>query len=548
MSVSHADDADTLDGTHKAGLLTALSSSSGTNLSLTVGGTTKTVADLYATYADRLRTARTLWGQSFNGTANVSGALVDVTNITMSGTLKIGDCTIVWDSATGALHFSHGIYSDSFVSAKGKNSDAGSATAGATTLNGLDDVAISSPANGQSLVYRNGTWKNETVSGGGSATVNWDDIDGKPTWIGSSKPSYSFSEITGTPSLSISSSNATNLSINVEGASKSITALYASYLGGTTKAGLFTGLTYSGNTLTIVIGGTKRTATIEAGGGGVSSVSVTSTSSRNLSVTVDGVTDYVNDLYATTAEKATQLQTARTLWGQPFNGTANVSGAMTDVDSLTFTPGTNSSNLILSGNGIRFIPATGGWGRNISFWNRANTSNIGTLCGAFGSNDTLNYLYYGGTSYTDPAIAIRANKNVGIGTTNPSHLLHVAGSAYATGGFQDGSDIRFKHILRDIPLTVEDVADAPSFIFRWTDDTAPGEQAGTSAQYWQPLLPQVVHTADDGRLSMQYGKAAMAAVITTARTVVDHETRIRQLEKENLTLKEQITLLERRIA
>ena len=44
-------DADLLDGTHKSGLFTALSSSSSTNLSITIGGTTKAIADLYATQA-----------------------------------------------------------------------------------------------------------------------------------------------------------------------------------------------------------------------------------------------------------------------------------------------------------------------------------------------------------------------------------------------------------------------------------------------------------------------------------------------------------------
>lgn len=44
-------DADMLDGTHKSGLFTALSSSSSTNLSITIGGTTKAIADLYATQA-----------------------------------------------------------------------------------------------------------------------------------------------------------------------------------------------------------------------------------------------------------------------------------------------------------------------------------------------------------------------------------------------------------------------------------------------------------------------------------------------------------------
>lgn len=42
---------DKLDGVHANGLLTALTSNSTTNLSLTVGGTTKTIADLYATQA-----------------------------------------------------------------------------------------------------------------------------------------------------------------------------------------------------------------------------------------------------------------------------------------------------------------------------------------------------------------------------------------------------------------------------------------------------------------------------------------------------------------
>lgn len=43
--------------------------------------------------ATKLRSARTLWGQSFDGTANVSGDMTGVGNITMSGDLKIGNGT-----------------------------------------------------------------------------------------------------------------------------------------------------------------------------------------------------------------------------------------------------------------------------------------------------------------------------------------------------------------------------------------------------------------------------------------------------------------------
>ena len=142
-----------LDGVHKSGLLTALTSSASTNLSLTVGGTAKSVADLYATYSERLLNARTLWGQSFDGTANVSGNMTGVgsirmsvsipgaTNITASGTvtagaIKIGSGVISWDSENECFKFSKGLYSDEFVSALGLSDTAGG---GGGDYNRLDD-------------------------------------------------------------------------------------------------------------------------------------------------------------------------------------------------------------------------------------------------------------------------------------------------------------------------------------------------------------------------------------------------------------------------
>lgn len=223
------------------------------------------------------------------------------------------------------------------------------------------------------------------------------------------------------------------------------------------------------------------------------------------------------------------------------------SGDLTGVDSLTFTPGTNNRNLYLSASGMRIITTnSSGWGTGITVYDNANTTKLGDVCGAYGSQNSFTYSYFGGP-YNSPGMAILPNKNVGIGTTSPTYKLHVSGTAYATGGFQNGSDIRYKHVLQDLALTVAQVAAAPSFLFRWTDGTADGVQAGTSAQYWQQVMPQVV-TESAGRLSMQYDKAAMAASITTARTVVDHEARIRELEKENMELKERLEIMERRVA
>ena len=47
----------------------------------------------WASSAHALATSRTLWGQPFNGTANVSGDMTGVGSITMSGDLKIGNGT-----------------------------------------------------------------------------------------------------------------------------------------------------------------------------------------------------------------------------------------------------------------------------------------------------------------------------------------------------------------------------------------------------------------------------------------------------------------------
>lgn len=59
-----------------------------------------------ATSATKLSAARTLWGQSFNGTADISGALTGVSSITMTGNIKMGDATISYDSTQKCIKFS----------------------------------------------------------------------------------------------------------------------------------------------------------------------------------------------------------------------------------------------------------------------------------------------------------------------------------------------------------------------------------------------------------------------------------------------------------
>jgi hypothetical protein len=107
--------------------------------------------------------------------------------------------------------------------------------------------------------------------------------------------------------------------------------------------------------------------------------------------------------------------------------------------------------------------------------------------------------------------------NVGIGTNSPSHKLHVNGGIYSTSYVTALSDARHKNVIGDTGLTLEDIAEAPAIRFTWKDRDDQSIFAGSIAQYWQKVLPQVVCEDQERNLSMQYGTAALVAVISVAR-------------------------------
>ncbi|MDE7345355.1 MAG: hypothetical protein K2N48_01280 [Muribaculaceae bacterium] len=63
-----------------------------------------------------------------------------------------------------------GLWSESFVSARGRNPWQNSGPVGSTSLSGLDDVALSNLASGQSLVYNGTEWVNQTIQQGLNTT------------------------------------------------------------------------------------------------------------------------------------------------------------------------------------------------------------------------------------------------------------------------------------------------------------------------------------------------------------------------------------------
>ena len=157
-----------------------------------------------------------------------------------------------------------------------------------------------------------------------------------------------------------------------------------------------------------------------------------------------------------------------------------------------------------------------------------------------GANGVADTIYFGACSVT------------GAWITDYLQKWHFNGEVYAkTGVWSDGyvsakgqntsSDVRLKNILNVVVLNVRDIANAPSIRFAWKNGG--GIDVGSSAQYWQGLLPDAVKERE-GRLEMQYANIALLSAIALAKRSESHEERIARLERENKELKQRIVILE----
>jgi hypothetical protein len=99
------------------------------------------------------------------------------------------------------------------------------------------------------------------------------------------------------------------------------------------------------------------------------------------------------------------------------------------------------------------------------------------------------------------------------------------------------SDIRKKNVIEDIELDVNAIALARLIRFTLKDGHDQIEHVGGIAQEWQKILPEAVHEAADGTLSMDYGAIGMISAVTLARKVVRMESEVESLKKEIEELK-----------
>lgn len=140
--------------------------------------------------------------------------------------------------------------------------------------------------------------------------------------------------------------------------------------------------------------------------------SITAVQTPSVSTYLSAQVSTITDNISGNASTATKLQTARSIWGQSFDGTGNVSGSLSEVGNIHFKVD-NSYDIGSDAAASRYI---------YTHWLGARSGRkleLGANNSGFGQG-----------------LCIDTNLNVGINTNTPAYKLHVVGDIYTTTGFK----------------------------------------------------------------------------------------------------------------
>lgn len=148
--------------------------------------------------------------------------------------------------------------------------------------------------------------------------------------------------------------------------------------------------------------------------------SITAVQTPSVSTYLSAQVSTITDNISGNASTATKLQTPRTIWGQSFDGTGNVSGFMKTVRGLIYGDSLNED----WSDGNNTHPWYG-----IDYRHCVDSTETGKSYTSISS-------YFGLYFKTGDSSFIFDGGNVGMGTTSPAYKLHVAGDIYTTTGFK----------------------------------------------------------------------------------------------------------------
>jgi hypothetical protein len=125
--------------------------------------------------------------------------------------------------------------------------------------------------------------------------------------------------------------------------------------------------------------------------------------------------------------------------------------------------------------------------------------------------------------------------NVGIGTTSPSHALHVIGNIFASDNVIAFSDARFKTNVTTIQSALSKTLQLRGV--HYTSILNDQQNIGVIAQEIETVIPEVVTTDNNGYKSVAYGNIVGLLIEAVKDMSAKHEADIAVLQSEISLLK-----------
>lgn len=303
-------------------------------------------------------------------------------------------------------------------------------------------------------------------------------------------------------------------------------------------------------------------------------------------------------------QKAVRLETPRTIFSKPFDGTGNVTGGA-KFNSICIEADNNGNdsgriNEINNYNDHLYLQYASS--NNLICCMGGGNVGIGTtpehkldVNGSFMARGIMKCMKIEVSNYSTQYYAAYRTFNTAISGTDPDYewcwyhakgeitrglslwsydangtvynevasfsayggnRFYVNGNILTAGGITMYSDLRKKNVLNSIIVPLDVMANADLFDYIFKKDEKGKVRAGTSAQYWNRFLPQVTDTDNEGFFTMSYDVLATTCVLSMAkhfqRFLIEdfgrHETEIERLKRKNEELKNRIIELERRAA
>lgn len=286
-----------------------------------------------------------------------------------------------------------------------------------------------------------------------------------------------------------------------------------------------------------------------------------------------------------------KLRTARTIWGQSFDGTGNVTGQLniTTGSNVTLTYGTGllilgtmaSAHIAIDTNDIQ-AKSNGttastlylnDYGGNVSMCGNGGKVGIGTgsiapqylldINTSLSTTYDIHYynsskkcsLYIGSSGFWYGNANTGNNQLVRIqgGTTSDGSGGIIAldltgnGNLKVAGGITMYSDQRKKTILNHVELSLKQIAEAPLIEHYYNSDDKKTTHVGSIAQYWASMNDWFCKKDSEGYYTMEIQNAALASAISIARELDRYETKtdkaIKKLKKRICELEEEVERL-----